>query len=205
MESSFVRGHSNAFVELELSFEASNASLRIFDIDQFVVPAPPAQGPPPRSMNRLKTEGLRTIIKEKRFSIDGGKKVLCDSTTINVVLECTDNIADDYQYMIKTKSLEIMKDEKKDVEMIPTSSTDIWRIEAEYLKDEAEKKKAALVDTSPVIDTDTLHVEAVLPTPAPGPSSIYSVVPSMTPSSSTALMPHRSGTDVVAVSRPPLT
>uniref|UniRef100_M1DFR2 Polyprotein protein n=1 Tax=Solanum tuberosum TaxID=4113 RepID=M1DFR2_SOLTU len=38
-----------------------------------------------------------------------GKKVLCDSTTINVVLECTNNIADPHQYKIKTKSFEGIK------------------------------------------------------------------------------------------------
>lgn len=82
----------------------------------------------------------------------------------------------------------VLREAKKNVEVIPTSFVDLGRIEGEYIKDEAEKKKVSTVDTSSVLDMDTLPVEAHWP-PAHGPSSTSSIIPFDVRGSSTTTLP----------------
>ncbi|KAG5595230.1 hypothetical protein H5410_036462 [Solanum commersonii] len=99
---------------------------------------------------------------------------------------------------------QVPRDAKKDVEVIPTSFTNIQRIEAKYIKDQAEKgSKAAPVNLSLVVDTNSIPAEASFPTPAHGTLGTSTATPSDVPSSSASALPPR---PVVAiVSRTPIT
>ena len=60
-------------------------------------------------------------------------------------------------------------DPASDIEVNPSSFTDIWRIEAEFTREEDDKRRAAPTDTSVEVNVDSLSAETPSSTQASKP------------------------------------
>uniref|UniRef100_M1DZ34 Polyprotein protein n=1 Tax=Solanum tuberosum TaxID=4113 RepID=M1DZ34_SOLTU len=196
-------------------------------LEQEMVLEPLVQGHPPKSVNRVKAEGLRTILEEKRLSIDG---VIDRHSEIMHCLSlprlyhqphkdkpgynhgCRDTHACKAKQHLTSipvlitelcKRARVPRDAERYVEVIPTVSTNIRRIKVEYLKDQAERKKTTSVE---LVSAESVPAEALLPTPTPGLSvkSITTTTIADIRGSSVVAPPPRP-TAAIVVSRPLLT
>uniref|UniRef100_M1DRG0 Putative plant transposon protein domain-containing protein n=1 Tax=Solanum tuberosum TaxID=4113 RepID=M1DRG0_SOLTU len=181
--------------------------------------ATPMQGSPPRSMKRLKTEGLRTIIEGKRLPTDGvidrsPEIMSCmKSHKLQLFTKPHDPYVPNWVQEFYTTYGALVPQWKKSAAKFKT--VDYVVVRGRKLKCDSDAIHVVLECSTRIKDdceykirTKTLENRkkwlAPLISDAPGPVGISTTAPSMTPSTSTAPLPPRSGTVVDVVSLPPL-
>ena len=102
--------------------------------------------------------------------------------------------------IVLCKRPRVHRDSKKEMGVNPTSSTNIRKIEGEYLKDPAERKKKENLAI-----TKHIPAEAPMPTPAPKLSGTPSVTATLTETIGSSIVALSPRPTIVVVSRDTIT
>uniref|UniRef100_M1DNB0 Integrase core domain containing protein n=1 Tax=Solanum tuberosum TaxID=4113 RepID=M1DNB0_SOLTU len=86
----------------------------------------------------------------------------------------------------------VLVDPARDIEFTPSSATDIEHFKAEYICEEADRRRAAPMDTCPEINVELLLTDPSTPTLVPGTSGTLVPPPSsQDPGASSSSQPIR--------------